>query len=164
MPHYQLPLFAPTVSAASAASAASGDLAFPGVSQPVTPGVSLELKPYIRPFERILARAELAGLLPEARIVDPFDQPATSGFTIPSSASSASAEFLRQRLAYWQRVNNGIALPTSQVLYEASEHLPIDAGSAPLRDIYLPKGRRLRYGPHDLHEYRGKFFPQLCDL
>ena len=29
------------------------------------------------------------------------------------------------------------------------------------KKINLPQQRRLRYGPHDIHEYRGKFFPQL---
>jgi len=122
-----------------------------------TSSVNLELKPYIQPFERILARAELAGLLPEISINNPFDEPADNYVQL---AASAPAELLRQRLAYWQRVTNGIPQPTSQVLYEASESLSDQGNLADLANR-LPHNRRLRYGPHDLHEYRGKFFPQL---
>ena len=51
-----------------------------------TSSVNLELKPYIRPFERILARAELAGLLPEISINNPFDEPADNYVQLAASA------------------------------------------------------------------------------
>ena len=148
MPPYQPMLFA--------LSPAAGEA--PAIeSQPSGVNSSLELKPYIQPFERILARAELAGLLPDAQINHPLDEPASNVFPL---AASAPVEKLRRRLAYWQKVINGAPLPTSQALYEASDNLPDLTDLANL-DKYLPRSRRLRYGPHDLHQYRGKFFPQL---
>ena len=122
--------------------------------------IQLELKPYIQPFEQLLAQAELVGLLPDVNIRNPLDEFASSSMTIETTQS---IDFLIKRLAYWQRVGKGRLLPTLQVLYEASENLSTSNGISLLDAVrdQLPKARRLRYGPHDLHEYRGKFFPQL---
>ncbi len=109
-------------------------------------GVVVERKPYIQPFERTLAAAELAGLRGEA-----------PNFGVQAQVhalldSDTDARRLRDRLAYWQRVGAEQAGATLQVRLEASARADPDQ---------LPTKRLLRYGPHDLHEYRGKFFPQL---
>jgi len=113
--------------------------------------VRLELKPYIQPFEQILARAELAGLLTDVSIDDPFDKFAKGSEELPTKMD---VEFLKKRLTYWQKLGRAALKPTLQVLYESSGYSTNNGDS-------LPKNRRLRYGPHDIHEYRGKFFPQL---
>lgn len=123
--------------------------------------VILELKPYIQPFEKILANAELAGLIEPNKIKNPFDDQAKNQITI---STQASLELLQRRLTYWQRVGTDVLRPTLQVLQEASLDWPLEnllerKKSEKLKR--LPVRRRLRYGPHDIHEYRGKFFPQL---
>ena len=70
-----------------------------------------------------------------------------------------SVEMLRQRLAYWQQIGEGILEPTLQACYEATSERKSESFNSNIVD--LPKSRRLRYGPHGIHEYRGKFFPQL---
>ena len=118
------------------------------------PPVTLELKPYIQPFERILAKAELTSLL---EIKGSLETEATPYLTFHSD--TVPMEMLQRRLAYWQRIGTNVLEPTQQVCYEA-----ISEGKDGLFDskiIDLPKSRRLRYGPHGIHEYRGKFFPQL---
>lgn len=122
--------------------------------------IYLELKPYIQPFEQVLARAELAGLVPILNIRNPLDELANTSMLI---SPSAPLEFLKSRLAYWQQAGTIHLQPTQQVLYEISESLSALNGqtSPEVISSILPKARRLRYGPHDLHEYRGKFFPQL---
>jgi len=109
--------------------------------------VYFELKPYIQPFEQILARAELAGLLQDVKIEEPLVRLAKEQ---ESFSTQVSIDFLRHRLAYWQKVGKSNLELAYQVMYEASSN-----------HYTLPKSRKLRYGPHDLHEYRGKFFPQL---
>jgi len=120
------------------------------------PQVTLELKPYIQPFERVLARAELAGLFKLKEMKEPLGEEAKPYLTIFSA--SVPVETLQRRLAYWQRIGDDVFEPTLQVRYEATSN----GGKAQNDGIEdLPKSRRLRYGPHDIHEYRGKFFPQL---
>lgn len=121
------------------------------------PQVTLELKPYIQPFERVLARAELAGLLGPQAIKDPLGQEAKPYLTIFSD--SVPVDRLQRRLAYWQRIGDDALEPTLQVRYEATSNGEVMLCDHGITD--LPKSRRLRYGPHDIHEYRGKFFPQL---
>jgi site-specific DNA-methyltransferase (cytosine-N4-specific) len=104
-------------------------------------GLLLEQKPFNRPFERVLARAELDGLCGGT---PDFRDPAPEHVLAPATADPA---LLRDRLAYWQRV--GELGPTAQARLEARG------------DDELPSRRRLRYAPHGLHAYRGKFFPQL---
>lgn len=119
------------------------------------PLVTLELKPYIQPFERILARAELSGLIEPGKIKDPYDGNTESRIAI---ATQTPLQELIERLAYWQRAGSEVLHPTTQVLFETSENS--DFGQVE-NHVNLPKRRMLRYGPHDIHEYRGKFFPQL---
>lgn len=118
------------------------------------PQVTLELKPYIQPFERILAKAELTGLL---GIQASLETEAKPYLTLRSD--TIPVEELRQRLAYWQQIGEDLLEPTLQVRYEATSDGKSEFFNSNIVD--LPKSRRLRYGPHGIHEYRGKFFPQL---
>jgi site-specific DNA-methyltransferase (cytosine-N4-specific) len=110
-------------------------------------GVVVEPKPYIRPFERCLAAAELRGLTQGG---PPSLHGNTTGHALLSP--DVDAQRLVDRLAYWQRIGGEHPRPTLQVRLEAT------ATDDPER---MPRKRLLRYGPHGLHEYRGKFFPQL---
>ena len=118
------------------------------------PQVTLELKPYIQPFERVLAKAELAGLLGIQASLKTEAKP-----YLTFCSDNVPVKMLQQRLAYWQQIGEDVLEPTLQVHYEATSD-----GKSSLFDsntVDLPKNRRLRYGPHGIHEYRGKFFPQL---
>jgi site-specific DNA-methyltransferase (cytosine-N4-specific) len=126
--------------------------------------LTLRLKSYIQPFERTLAFAELE------RLTGDTPRPVT----LDESTNLYSVDFdqpalLIQRLAYWESVTAGRTHLTTQVLREATVNvvrngidvttlrslLPLGSDTAP------PNRRCLRYGSHGLHEYRGKFFPQL---
>lgn len=124
--------------------------------------VLLERKTYIQPFEEYLANAEVAGLLQGDAIAHSFEFAAPDVLRIKSPAE---IDFLRQRLTYWQRVGTQDDMRvTTQVLYELSDRSSVDFERLSSGDIdpkSIHKRRKLRYGPHGLHEYRGKFFPQL---
>ena len=113
----------------------------------------LKLKPYIQPFERYLARAELYGLAGSYYVGEPFSAPAELQIALPKDVPSDS---LSRRLAYWEQIGRWNLTPTFQVVLEAEKGLEL-----PNIDGTFHKTRRLRYGPHGIHEYRGKFFPQL---
>lgn len=119
--------------------------------------VLLRRKPYIQPFEMVLAAAELRGLL--AKKV-----PALLSEAAPETVNinSANIELLQKRLTYWNSIEADDKTYTpNQVRYELSDEQPIQLSLNGISATELPKRRKLRYGPHDLHEYRGKFFPQL---
>lgn len=124
------------------------------------------IKPYIQPFERKLALAELASL--------------TQSFLQPNRSDADDVEFevrsdlpadvLAHKLAYWEYVSDGRLHITSQALREATVNvvrngIPLEKlrTLVPFTEdsIPLPNRRCLRYGVHGIHEYRGKFFPQL---
>lgn len=129
--------------------------------------VRLKIKPYIQPFERELAFREVAaltGFSPEPALIEGEH---SHEFTVKTEQRASA---LAQRLAYWESVidaqgghhttqslrestvnvvRNGIALDSLR------EKLPFAA------EVPLPNRRCLRYGTHGIHEYRGKFFPQL---
>lgn len=131
----------------------------------------LEMKPYIQPFERLLALQELRALAH----AEPTPQTRRDGELsfVYEIATDAAPEFLANRLTYWQSLRGDGAVArdfiTQQVRYEATadvarngtwlealpEMLPFN-GNVP-----MPRRRALRYGSHGIHEYRGKFFPQL---
>lgn len=133
--------------------------------------VICRLKPYIQPFERVLALKELAirsGAVPIPQSGHPGEEPLTYRV-----ATSQSPQDLSETLTYWEELGLDDQLLTHlyprQVRREATanivkngilpEHIP-----ALLPFVYagnLPNRRSLRYGPHGIHEYRGKFFPQL---
>lgn len=125
------------------------------------------IKSYIQPFERSLALQELqavSGAAPK----DIQQLPDSSAEYAVHTA--VRADTIASRLSYWESVSSGDrALLTVQSLRESTVNvvrngidlaalkrlLPFDD------DIPLPNRRCLRYGTHGIHEYRGKFFPQL---
>ncbi len=115
----------------------------------------LKLKPYIQPFEQFLAQGELCGLLGDDYTECPFSAPAASQVTI---STSITPELLVSRLAYWEQIGTWKLQPTLQVLLESEKSIEDLLTGA---DFQLHRSRKLRYGPHGIHEYRGKFFPQL---
>lgn len=129
--------------------------------------LNLRMKPYIQPFERELAIREiqaLAGSTPNAVV---GQLPNETDFIVDSNMSR---EALASRLAYWESVSDdGGSQTTLQSLRESTVNLvrngiALDALHAKLpfgEDVPLPNRRCLRYGTHGIHEYRGKFFPQL---
>lgn len=112
--------------------------------------IKFELKPYLQPFEQELAMRELHAVAgQEAQIGK------ENGLWI--AKTNVSEEFLRSRLTYWQRVGRTELVPTLQKALEFTQYGMAQA----MEQTNLHRTRRLRYGPHNLHEYRGKFFPQL---
>jgi hypothetical protein len=109
--------------------------------------ITIQLKPYLQPFEEVLALRELEGLCDHHKIEKTID-----GYCI---SDPKAIEFLKFRLAYAQRIGLDRLDPTHQVLRELAQT------STPGEVTKLHSARRLRFGPHDIHEYRGKFFPQL---
>lgn len=124
--------------------------------------IKCKIKPYIQPFEKTLALRELANLSGST----PELAENENGGEYYLVKTSVGDDYLTSRLSYWESVQNK---STTQVLREATVNvvrnsvspeqiaiqLPFD-GYAP-----LPNRRVLRYGSHGIHEYRGKFFPQL---
>ena len=127
--------------------------------------VRCRMKPYIQPFERALALAELGAVANVGAVSAASDNCSTS----VDIRTSAQTETLAASLAYWESVDDGVARYTQQALREATVSVarngtPIEAfrKALPFRDdVPLVNRRCLRYATHGLHEYRGKFFPQL---
>ncbi len=127
---------------------------------------TLKLKPYIQPFERSLALDELRLIAcAEPRPLDATIEHAID-FRVECKIDPIR---LAERLAYWETVVGRNAHTTLQSLRESTVN--VVRNGVPLSDIRsklpfgqqvpLPNRRCLRYGPHGIHEYRGKFFPQL---
>lgn len=129
--------------------------------------INCYMKPYIQPFERHLALKELEALgRTQPTPIDGSPRLAS----VFSIATASDPQRLISRLAYWECVEDGFRFFTRQIRAEATfnvvrngipfeeirRHLPFN-GSIP-----LPNRRCLRYGTHGIHEYRGKFFPQLA--
>ncbi len=112
--------------------------------------VVLEIKPYLQPFERELAMRELRALLNTG---DEIRE--EHGYWL--ARTEISDEMLRAKLTYWQRVGRNSLEPTLQKVLEFTQN----GETAANERSDLHRARRLRYGPHGLHEFRGKFFPQL---
>jgi RMKL-like, methyltransferase domain len=125
----------------------------------------LRLKPYIQPFERKLALAELAALANSEPKLE-ASSPVGLNFTV---STRRTARFLAERLAYWESISDEKTYHTSQIQREATANIVRNGFSfhdlpkiLPFGAAFPVPGRRcLRYGPHGIHEYRGKFFPQL---
>jgi site-specific DNA-methyltransferase (cytosine-N4-specific) len=122
------------------------------------------MKPYIQPFERTLALAELTALAGTHPLSVDRQAEHPILFSVPSVVN---ADALTRHLAYWEVVESGTPCFTTQVLRERTVNVvrngvPTTDIPRLLRDdIVLPNRRCLRYGTHGIHEYRGKFFPQL---
>lgn len=108
-----------------------------------------EMKPYLQPFEKHLAIRELEALsnysLVETKLANVFGVIEALNIDLVDS------------LAYWQRCGVTRLVPTRQAICELSQNIISSKNS----NGGLHNVRRLRYGYHNLHEYRGKFFPQL---
>lgn len=123
--------------------------------------ITLRVKPYIQPFELNLAIEEAIAV---GKAI-----PATSDQITFRMSTRVPVDELAGKLAYWELVSGDTPLPTVQSLREATVN--VVRNGVPLRHIQqtlpfvedppLPNRRCLRYGPHGIHEYRGKFFPQL---
>jgi len=128
--------------------------------------IRCQLKEYIRPFERKLAVEEFRALTGSELIPLDGDQATACTF---ASRSSFDVSELRSRLAYWRSIGVEPEGITDQVRGEvtveiARRHVGFQAireRMKALKGADLPRRRCLRYGTHGLHEYRGKFFPQL---
>jgi site-specific DNA-methyltransferase (cytosine-N4-specific) len=123
------------------------------------------MKPYIQPFERTLALAELSGLTHSAPV--PIDPHAEESLLF-SVLCKVKPGTLVRNLAYWETIKADHLYQTTQVLRERTVN--VVRNGVPTKDIQqlllandigLPNRRCLRYGTHGIHEYRGKFFPQL---
>ncbi|MET0623650.1 MAG: hypothetical protein ABW250_11770 [Pyrinomonadaceae bacterium] len=132
----------------------------------MTATLKCRIKPYIQPFERKLALAELASLT--------HSVPRPGGLGADDVEfevrSELPADVLARKLAYWEYVSDECPHVTSQALREATVNvvrngIPLEKlrGLVPFTEdkVPLPNRRCLRYGVHGIHEYRGKFFPQL---
>lgn len=123
------------------------------------------MKPYIQPFERTLALAELSALTRAEPV--PIDENAEQPvvFSVPPVVEPT---LLARQLAYWELIEADRCYVTTQVMRERTVNVVrngVPTREIPqlllLDEIGLPNRRCLRYGTHGLHEYRGKFFPQL---
>ena len=128
--------------------------------------LTCQIKEYIQPFERRLALQELHALTDGPIVpIDGNDETAS----IFSISHTADVEILRSELAYWHSVGDAADGLTTQLRSEATMKIArANMQNNKLReDIFglvplnLPNRRLMRYATHGLHEYRGKFFPQL---
>jgi hypothetical protein len=125
--------------------------------------LSCTLKAYIQPFERELAYRELEALT-ATTVGEHSKSQSTTTFRLDSDTS---ANVLARELAFWEVISNGKPQITKQVLRESTVNGTQGDCSNPrlftdlLPGTAMPRRRCLRYGPHGVHEYRGKFFPQL---
>lgn len=128
--------------------------------------IRCQLKEYIQPFERKLAVEEFRALTGSELI--PLDGDRTTACTFTARSSLNTSE-LRSRLAYWRSIGAEPEGITDQLRGEVTVEIARKhAGFQAIRQevsawqtANLPRRRCLRYGTHGLHEYRGKFFPQL---
>lgn len=125
--------------------------------------VRCRIKNYIQPFERVLALQELHSLAGAEPVLGSED----GEFTVQTSRQAGK---IAERLAYWEAVaSKSASFVTTQSLRESTVNVVrngIDLDTLktllPFKgEVPLPNRRCLRYGTHGVHEYRGKFFPQL---
>jgi hypothetical protein len=123
------------------------------------------IKSFIKPFERELALKELSALVgDELRPMNGSRETATK-FIAPLSADVG---LLNRSLAYWYAAGAENDY-TNQLRREATSlvarnGIAVDEIASKVQSLILdklPNSRCLRYATHGLHEYRGKFFPQL---
>jgi len=125
------------------------------------------IKDYIQPFERVLALKELTALSGDSPKSVCDSDGGVVEFTVETTRSASG---LASQLAYWEQVSTKArSLVTDQSLRESTVNVVRNGiDLAALREtlpftneVPLPNRRCLRYGTHGIHEYRGKFFPQL---
>jgi site-specific DNA-methyltransferase (cytosine-N4-specific) len=126
--------------------------------------IRCRIKGYIQPFERTLALRELTALA--GSIPRPVDGDGEE-FIVSTGRSSRA---LADGLSYWEMVaTRSTDMTTRQSLRESTVNvvrngIDLDALKRLLpfgSEVPFPNRRCLRYGTHGIHEYRGKFFPQL---
>lgn len=128
--------------------------------------LTCKIKEYIQPFERRLALLELRALT-RAPII-PIDGDEETALTF-SIDTSSDVETLRKELTYWRSVGGESDGLTVQLRSEATSLITrnwvntyaLEKSVRSTVPPHLPNKRCLRYATHGLHEYRGKFFPQL---
>lgn len=125
------------------------------------------IKDYIQPFERILALQELTAVADATPYPDSNDNDHSTEFVVNTTRP---LHVMADSLAYWEVVSSKSCVATTrQSLRESTVNVVrngIDLDELkqklPFQDtVPLPNRRCLRYGTHGIHEYRGKFFPQL---
>lgn len=129
-------------------------------------GLTCRLKEYIQPFERQLALQELRALVGGPVVPIDGNDATASAFRV---AQVSDGDALRGALTYWRSVGDDADGLTAQLRGEATSGIARNGarlGELPktvrtLVPSKLPNKRCLRYASHGLHEYRGKFFPQL---
>lgn len=115
----------------------------------------LKMKPYIKPFEKNLGIMELKRIAG----IDEIDFCENGIYDLNIDIPE---DRLIDSLAYWELIGDSPAHNTMQVIMESTykgETLYDDMSGD--NEINVRKTRILRYGLHDIHEYKGKFFPQL---
>lgn len=129
--------------------------------------IRCRIKGYIQPFERALALQELERVAAATPCPVNGDPAASGDYVVVTQKPMRT---LAERLAYWEVVaTRSKAATTQQALRESTVNvvrngIALDALKQLLpfeASVPLPNRRCLRYGPHGIHEYRGKFFPQL---
>lgn len=128
--------------------------------------ITCRIKPYIQPFERELAMRELEALAGSSPKPLPNLLAEPECFQV---SSRLSAPALARELAFWEVIWGRRSWTTRQSLREATTNVVRNgiglkelASRLPFgKTVPLPNRRCLRYGSHGLHEYKGKFFPQL---
>ena len=128
--------------------------------------VVCRIKDGIQPFERRLALEELRALADGPMHPCDGDEATASTFLLGGVVQPAT---LRNALAYWRSIGMEPDGLTAQVRAEAT--LAVTQNGESLAELCRPQHREetprvarkrcLRYATHGLHEYRGKFFPQL---
>ncbi len=128
--------------------------------------VVCRIKDGIQPFERRLALEELRALADGPMRPCDGDEATASTFLLSGAVQPVT---LRKTLAYWRSIGVEPDGLTAQVRAEAT--LAAAQNGESLAELCRPeypgetprvaRKRCLRYATHGLHEYRGKFFPQL---
>lgn len=129
--------------------------------------IRCRIKDYIQPFERALALQELSAVSSTTPMPVGSDAARCTEFDV---TTKRPLRVMAESLAYWESVSSKTSTKTTlQSLRESTVNvvrngidldtlkhvLPFQA------TVPLPNRRCLRYGTHGIHEYRGKFFPQL---
>lgn len=107
------------------------------------------------PYERVLAERELMTLFKSSPI------PHSKGFTI--EAGEQGWQVLADRVTYFREAvsENGERVIPRQTLLEASANGSVQAFPARLHIAPSLNRQSTRYSAHGIHEYRGKFNPQI---
>lgn len=125
--------------------------------------IKSKMKSYIQPFEQYLAKLELEAIV-GSNDIKYFGDSDEAEFS-----SRKSLKKISEKLTYWESVESTKLYWTTQSLRESTVNIAKNGisieeifKSLPLEDgEYLPNRRCLRYATHGIHEYKGKYFPQL---